>query len=361
MKASPIAITGCGVVSPQAMTPDELANRLAGSEPVTGPNRPRRLPLDRFDPRRYFGAHGFKYLTPATQYALAAAQMALSDARVSEASYTPQQRGVVVGTNFGVHGVLAAMDHVILDGGAEHLRPMEAPNFSVNIPASQLSMKHKFTAFNVTLTTAQVAGVEALLVAADALRAGRASVVLVCAAEGEPAQGLESAFAAPLAEGGACALVLERLDDARQRGAAVRGEIWNGASRFLAGDAAGATEPSVEVMEQALSEVLPAGSGPLHLFAPAGGDPFSDGLRVAAGRVLHRSGRVATAYDVTCRFGECGSVSPLLQVPAMCALRAGQALVAAVSLQGHVVALSGCGHGLLAPAGTPPQAAASRA
>ncbi len=218
-----IAITGCGVVVPRAMTLTEFADQLR-SVP-SPPSQPGRLPLDRFDPQQYLGQRGFKYLTPATQYALAAAQMALDDARFDAALYTPHERAVVVGTNFGVHAVLAGMDHVILESGAQNLRPMEAPNFSVNIPASHLSMKHKFTAFNVTLTTAQVAGLEAVLLAVDALRAGRARLALVCATEGQPPEGLEKVFGTLLAEGGACALVLESLDDARGRGADVRGEI----------------------------------------------------------------------------------------------------------------------------------------
>ena len=314
-----IAITGCSVLSPLAMTLAEFADRL--SVPATPPDGPRRLPLDRFDPQEHLGPRGFEYLTPATQYALAAARMALDDAAFDEAAYAPEERAVVVGTNFGVHAVLAGMDRTILGSGAQYLRPMEAPNFSVNIPASHLSMKHHFSAANLTLTTAQVAGLEAVLLGVDMLRAGRARLALVCATEGEPPEDLERMYSAPLAEGAACALVLESLDDARRRGAGVRGEVWGGAARFLPMDPATHDAEVAALVDEIVCGLMPPGAEPLHV----------------------------SRHDIASRFGECASVSPLLQVLAMCAGGAPQAIVAAVSLQGHVVALSGRGHGLGRP------------
>ena len=62
-------------------------------------------------PERFLGPRGFKFLSTATRYALAAAHVALEDAQLVDTTfYSPEAKGVFVGTNFGVHEVAEAMD-----------------------------------------------------------------------------------------------------------------------------------------------------------------------------------------------------------------------------------------------------------
>jgi hypothetical protein len=99
------------------------------------------------------------------------------------------------------------------------------------------------------------------------------------------------------------------------RPAAVRGEIWDGVARFVV------DEREIDLPALIADTVAPAATG--------------DSMPQMCG-----------AMELARRFGECASVSPLLQVLAMCASGAQRSIVAAASVQGHVVLLSGRGYGL---------------
>src|SRR5207248_717085 len=127
-----VAVTGIGLVCPGGASPTEL---LTNGRPDGG--------TDWFDPERYLGRRGFKYLTPATRYLLAAANLALEDASLEDwAGYPSETRAVVAGTNFAAVPVLDQLNRIIVDEGADALSPAQAPNFSVNIPASHVSLRH---------------------------------------------------------------------------------------------------------------------------------------------------------------------------------------------------------------------------
>jgi 3-oxoacyl-[acyl-carrier-protein] synthase II len=216
-----VVITGIGLISPDAMSVQELGG--IAQAPMTGyvasRNGDEVRPLTRFDPRHYLGERGFKYLTPATRYVLSAARLALEDAGLESDAYAPEDKGVILGTNFAIHDVVAAMDRVVLSEGAEALRPMEAPNFSINLPASYISIKHQFRAFNITLTSMLVAGLEAVMLGAGYIQKGRARLVLAGATEGTPPRRLARLLGGSVAEGAACVVSLETLSAAQARGA----------------------------------------------------------------------------------------------------------------------------------------------
>lgn len=162
-----------------------------------------------FDPVRYLGKRGHKYLTEPTKYLLASAERALEASKFSTECWTPERCGVVVGTNFAVEAELEAIDRAVLSEGAQALMPMQAPNFSVNIPASQISIRKSFRAFNITLTTPLIAGMQSIELAARAISTGRADLVLAATTDGPPPSkgaGMDAEQARP----GACAMVLTR-------------------------------------------------------------------------------------------------------------------------------------------------------
>src|SRR5262249_36953908 len=146
-----VVISGLGPKCPLALDVPALTAL------TTGATNPAPPAADWFRPELYLGKRGFKYLMPAARYAAAAAQGALADAGLVPESYAARARGVFVGTNFGGAGVLAGLDQVIMNSGADALSPMTAPNFSINLVASAISERNAMTAFNVTLTSPVVA------------------------------------------------------------------------------------------------------------------------------------------------------------------------------------------------------------
>ncbi len=298
--------------------------------------------MDRFDPQRYLGKRGFKYLTPATRYALAATSLACEDAGLEDGPYSPEEIGVCLGTHFAVHQVLDSMDEVILSEGAEGLQPMHAPNFTANLPASYISMKRKFLAFNLTLTNLFVAGLEAVLIGAQAIRRGRAHLVLTGGTEGRPPERVRALLGGSLAEGAACALVLERLSAARARAARVYASIGRGAFWFIPRSLVeGANSgPRAEAMLQKhLDQVLPEGGGELPVCAFDLDFPLNRLGRQCLLRELEGRGFEPHLFPVPGLLAAEGCVAPLLGLAAVAAVQ-GQGLIFAASPQGHVALLN---------------------
>jgi len=327
-----IALTGIGLVSPAASSLEGFARvRAAGAGVACGGT----LPFPDFDPARYLGERGFKYLTPATQYGLAAARLALDDAGVGD-HYQGGERGVVLGTNFAVWSVLADMDATILRNGADQIRPAEAANFSVNIPASQLSIRYGFHAFNVTITTARIAGLEALALGTECLRRGRARMVLAGAVEGRAPEALQGYFSAPIAEGAACLVVLELLSAARERGARVHGEVGPSLFRFWPAVLGGPSSPEADGgSDGALAALIGPEADPLHLFEAGHGCPRCERLTGIVAAAAASAGRTVERHVLSDRFGECSTVSPMMQVVDLCRSGLDAGLVVAASPQGH--------------------------
>ena len=133
-----------------------------------------------FEPRNYLGKRGFKYFSKSTQYLLSA----YTQLNCAEGQHlNPDTTGVVVGANYGMSDTLHNMLQTIRTEGANFLSPQAAPNFCINMIASQLSIKHKFHRFNLTLTTPKTAGLDALITGVREIRAQRAFDVLCGAAE----------------------------------------------------------------------------------------------------------------------------------------------------------------------------------
>ncbi len=224
----PIVISGIGPMTPIATTIEELAaTKQQSDQATTGRGR------DWFDAQHFLGQRGFKYLTPATRYVLAATQLAFQDARIEDVTFARHEKGVLIGTNFGVSAVHQRMDEVIMSMGASALSPMDAANFSINLPASYVSIKHGLQAFNITCTSPTVAAIEALMVGAQALRRGQARMVVVGATEDQPPSTFEEVVNGSRDVSGACVFVLERLSSARKRQAFIYAEFGRGTLRFI--------------------------------------------------------------------------------------------------------------------------------
>ena len=327
-----MVITGIGPVCRQALSVEDLRGDRA-PEPAPG----GATEGDWFQVERHLGAKGYKYLTQATRYLLAATARALEDARLTEGAYAPEERGVFAGTNFAVHETLAGMDRTVLSVGAEGLQPMLAPNFSVNVVASHASIKHRYLAFNVTLTSGVVAGIEAALLGAAAIRKGRARHVLAAAVEGSPPPGAGALLGVPRAEGGACVLALESLDRARARGAPLYAALGPGLLRFIGESGSAPLAGLRGALDEVLARLSPRAPIPYcALSAPfARAREVDEIARVAfAARGLSLLPLAAAGHD-----GSLVAVSPLLALAAL-AVTHGRGVVLAASPQGNVALLS---------------------
>lgn len=327
--AEDVVVTGIAPMCRAATTVDALRARPTGGEGETQPAG------DWFEAERFLGPRGWKYFTPATRLLLAATRGALEDARLADDAYPPEARGVFVGTNFAVHAILEELDRTLLTAGSEAIQPMWAPNFSVNIPASTLSIKHRFQAFNVTVSDAMVAGLEAVILGAEALRRGRAGVVLCGATEDEPPAETARLIGVSRGAAGACALILETAGGARARGArtyARLGAGWLGFAPPAQGDDLEAR------LEPALACVAADGGGAVPLASLTAPFAFNRAVIDAVKRVLGRRGLEAAEVRGVGASGAHATASAVLELATLAAVH-GHGVAVATSPQGHVAVL----------------------
>ena len=189
-------------------------------------------------------------LDPSAQFALVAAKEAWDDAGAPDVE--PERFGVDFATGIGgLQTTLAGWD-ILKEKGPRRVMPMSVPMLMPNAPAAAVSMHLNARAYARTVASACASSTESLINAFDALRLGRADVVIAGGSEAVIHGLTIAAFAAMQAlskrndspetasrpysvdrDGfvmgeGAAALVLEREDHAKARGAKIYGEIVGG-------------------------------------------------------------------------------------------------------------------------------------
>ncbi|GHH94990.1 beta-ketoacyl synthase N-terminal-like domain-containing protein [Streptomyces capillispiralis] len=293
-----------------------------------------------FDAAAHLGRRGWKYLTPATRYLLAAGNEALgrrhTDPPLTGAE--AERFGVVTGTQYAIARVHRRMDTVLTTEGVRGISPAEVPGFSMNTPGSQLAISTGARAFSVTLTNPVTAGLEAVQFAVTALRAGRADVVVAAATDQAPEdRGGSGAYDA------AAAVVLA----ARGRTPGPAGAegplaaVTGGLSRFLPPGPAGAVDPAALAASAARVAALARGTDGVRLVvgAPPAAASRAAEVRDAVAEALAESGIPVRdpAADGTRPARHC-AVSGLLDLVGLA--RAGEpALLVSLSEPGHLTAI----------------------
>jgi len=277
-----------------------------------------------FDPAAHLGRRGWKYLTPATRYLLAAGNQALGrrhdDPPLTGAA--AERFGVVTGTQYAIDRVHRRMDATLTGEGVRGISPAEVPGFSMNTPGSQLAISTGARAFSVTLTDPVTAGLGAVLFAVTALRTGRADTVVAAAADQAPEDhGGSGEYDA------AAAVVLSARG--RAPGSAGPGRplaaVTGALSRFLAPDPDGEPAPAALGASAARIAALPGAAGAVRLVIDAPAD----------------AGSTVPDADAAVRPGRHCAVSGLLELTALTARPdgGGPAVLISVSESGHLTAI----------------------
>ncbi|MFI7291523.1 beta-ketoacyl synthase N-terminal-like domain-containing protein [Streptomyces anulatus] len=193
------AITGVSVVLPGVTAPEGL---LAG--PVPG--------AARVDPAALIGKKGLRYKDRATQLGLCLAVSALTDAGLLDATGRPtapgERVGVVVSTNLGNADTVCRAVETIAKEGTKGLSPMDTPNASSNITASEIAIRFDLRGPNLTVCNGVTSGLDAVRWASLTVRSGRADHMLVLGVEPDN-EVTRALLGGPVVDGGA-GLVVSR-------------------------------------------------------------------------------------------------------------------------------------------------------
>jgi 3-oxoacyl-[acyl-carrier-protein] synthase II len=325
MQGRQVAIIGTGVVSPFGLSVSGFFEGLA-----SGTSKIREHQSIREDMPSSFSApvEGFvttDWVDPVvaegsdrfTYFALAASQMALDDAGVTE--FNPLRTAIVIGTSMGGTRALLRAQHLFETQGPEAVPRKVSIQIWPNMAAAQIAMKHKLHGPSLTICTACAASIDAVGNAARLIQSGMADMAITGGAEGggdadfvpatavsgrtygmsSKAKQAESACMpfdrdrTGIAGGEGCGfLILEELEHAKQRGAEIKGII---AGYATAADAyhPSSPDPTGEwealVIRGALEEAdLRPGRQVSAIYAHGTGTPVGDTAEIRAINTVYK-------------------------------------------------------------------------
>ena len=291
---SRVVITGMGAITPLGQTPGAFwANLLAG-KPGIGPmtlcdatDYPCRIAgeVRDFDPTQYIDGKEARRMARFSQLAVAAGLTAVESAGLDISQEDPYRVGVVLGNGNGGFPTLEDNCRVLAEKGGMRMTPFFFPMVLPNMAAANLSRYVGAHGYNSTASTACAASNQAIGQALDVIRRGSADVVLAGGTEAGISQLGLAGFAVMRAlstrndepekasrpfdanrdgfvpSEGSAILVLESLEHAQKRNAAIIGEIvgfgcTSDAGHLVQPEETGAS--AAEAMKQAL---LDAGLG----------------------------------------------------------------------------------------------------
>ncbi|MEV0528250.1 beta-ketoacyl-[acyl-carrier-protein] synthase family protein [Streptomyces sp. NPDC050439] len=251
------AITGLGMVTPAGVGVSPTWERLCAAEGTCAGLVPELAgaPVEfgaqvpDFDPVKSIGRRKAWRLDRHNQLALAAAAEAVADSGLDPATWDGARVGVVLGVGLGGAASWETQHRKLLEKGSGSVSPMLIPMLICNMSAGHLAMEYGAKGPNFVTVTACSSGTTAIGAARDLLRGGLCDVVLTGGAEACMVPSIAGGFAQMgalsrhdedptaasrpfdvnrdgfvLAEG-AAVLVLERVADARARGARIRARV----------------------------------------------------------------------------------------------------------------------------------------
>lgn len=253
-----VAVTGLGCVSPLGLdvqqTWSKLIRGVSGIGSITHFDASEfkvriAAEVDGFDGADLFGNREARRMDRFTQFAVAAAQMAVQDAGLEISEANCDHIGVVMGTGIGGLGTLYEQMQVFADRGPSRVSPFLVPMMLPDTAAGMIAIYLGVRGPNMAVITACASGTNAIGESAEMIRRGKASAVLAGGSEaaivpiaiaGMSVMGALSTFnddpqraSRPFdleRDGfvmgeGAAVLVLEDWDYARKRGAHILAEV----------------------------------------------------------------------------------------------------------------------------------------
>ncbi|MEJ3743465.1 beta-ketoacyl-[acyl-carrier-protein] synthase family protein [Actinomycetes bacterium KLBMP 9797] len=256
-----VAVTGLAVLSPAGIGVDAAAAAyLRGASLATAADRfGAQVGTLEFAPEPYLDRKARRRMDRLTVAAVVAAGMARDDAGLPAGPDGDAGTGVVFGTAAGPVEAMAEFTRPLFIEGAAAANPAVFPNTVYNQAAGQIAQHLRWYGPTSTVCAGHAAGASALAYGYDLLRAGHADAI-VCVATDVLDELVVRAYRdlgllserpgdrrLPLGEA-SVAVVLERWDAARARGARIRAELAGYgmaarvSPRWLADPAGAATE-----------------------------------------------------------------------------------------------------------------------
>jgi nodulation protein E len=275
-----VVVTGCGVVSPVGLdTPTYWASLVAGRSGIGPPTQVSPTLLQNepvaeatgFEPTAHFSEREAAALDRVSQLAIVAAREAVAQSGLAFDEALAERTATIIGTGIGGINTLDSSFKRLYGENGARVHPLTIPKMMPNAPASQVTMHLGLKGPTFGIVSACASATHAIGLAFQMVRAGIADVAVAGGAESSVTLGTLKAWEAlrvmandtcrPFSRDrrglvigeGAGVVVLETLDGAKARGAAILGEV---AGCGMSADAADITNPDVGGMTRAIVACL---------------------------------------------------------------------------------------------------------
>ncbi|MFZ4397379.1 MAG: beta-ketoacyl-ACP synthase II, partial [Kiritimatiellia bacterium] len=131
-----------------------------------------------FDPAKHMDFKEARRMALFTQYAVAAAKMAWADAGLDKGGSDPEHVAVVIGNGIGGAEIHDEGYKTLFERGPGRISAMTIPKLISNEAAGNISIALQAKGFAHTINTACASATDAIGLALDAIRAGRADIVI---------------------------------------------------------------------------------------------------------------------------------------------------------------------------------------
>jgi len=213
-----VVITGVGVVTPIGIGKetfwDSLKNGRSGAGRLTHFDATDYTcqidaEVKDFDPEKYIDKKTIRRMDRFTQYAYAAADMAIRDAGLDQAKLDLDRVGVIVGSGIGGLSTIEEEYTTLKERGARRVSPFLIPKLITNMAPGEIAIRWGYTGPNYAVSSACATSNHAIGDALRTLRYGDADVIV--------AGGTEAAIT-PLGFAGFCsARALSTRNDAPEK------------------------------------------------------------------------------------------------------------------------------------------------
>jgi len=257
-----VVITGVGPIAPNGIGRDVFWKAL--SEGKSGVKKIQRFnassystqiagEIQNFDPMDYMSPKDAKRTSLATQFAIAAAKMAISDSQLQIEE--ENEAGVVMGVSASSADIIEAQHGAFMEKGMSRINPFGVMAIAPSSSANNISRLFGCKGLVITISNSCASGLDAIGFAFERISSGRDNIFIVGGADSQITPFGLAMFCAPrimstrnddpegasrpfdkardggILSEGAGVLVLEEMEQALGRGAHIYAEILSYASR----------------------------------------------------------------------------------------------------------------------------------
>jgi 3-oxoacyl-[acyl-carrier-protein] synthase II len=287
-----VVVTGMGGVTPVGVGVEEfwkgIRDGISGVRPVTlfdASDMASRIAAEvkDFDPTKWISPKEVRHTDRFTQFAIAAAEEALEQAKLNSSSIDKSRVGVLIGSGIGGLSTIEEKHIQLLESGPKRMTPFFIPMILLNMASAHVAMRFGYKGPSSAIVTACATGAHCTGDAMRLIQRGEADVMVTGGAE---------AAITPLAFAGFCAM--KALSTRNDEPATACRPFDKTRDGFVMAEGAGvlvieSLEHAAKRGAQPLAEIIGYGSSSdaYHITAPS---PGGEGAALAMNAALDDAG-----------------------------------------------------------------------